>query len=449
MESITESTVIDLKKLFIQCHGDENQCDFDEYGFCKIGFIQKAIPTPITLEESNKKVEENNVVEKYEDDASNLGSELVQEIPGKRFIAHQKFIITYKTHIDKILFIENFKKKYPTIKFIRLAHETGDKNHNYNHTHAVIDFGKIIQSSNCRVFDWNDIHPNIRALKTVTHFKNACMYLAKEDHSNDDLLLTKINKVEAIWEAPTLQEALLYSNVNEANNVMTLYNNRPKNAIIVKHVKLRFWQVNFAIELLKPLPIYEDEGSDDELVWIEPTNEKNLFPYQKDGRQITVGYDPKGKNGKTEFVKYMVRKDPKRFFAIQGLGQVRDAMEVIKNALASGWSGETLFITFPRQCADHKIYESLECFIDGFGTTQKYSGTTLEWNARRVVIFTNFMPDLQKMTIDRWDIRKINDDTKFMESIHITKGIDIYKQEHDQRLNIKKPRLNVGDLTLK
>jgi len=115
-------------------------------------------------------------------------------------------------------------------------------------------------------------------------------------------------------------------------------------------------------------------------------------------------------------------------------------MEVIKNALSSGWSGETLFINIAKQCADHKIYESLECFIDGTGTSQKYSGSSISWKARRVVVFTNFMLDLHKMTWDRWDIRKINDKTKLFEPILYYKGLQIYAQERSSRSGSKKRR---------
>jgi len=363
----------------------------------------------------------------------------LRDIPDDGFTLNNKrLLLTYRSHIDKEALNLLFSTKGQELEFFRAAHETADKSNPYEHTHVVVVFKKALQSKNSRVFDIKGIHPNIRALKTVTHFKNACVYLCKEDHTNDDLALTKINKVEAIWEQPTLHEALKFANVNEANNVMTLYNNKPKDRIAVKKVKLVYWQVNFAIELLKVIEVSDDDEESEELVWVNPNSDKNTIPYDKIGRQITVVYDPKGKNGKTELVKYLVRKDPKRFFAIQGLGQARDAMEAIKNALNSGWNGETLLITFPRQCADHKIYESLECFIDGFGTTQKYSGTTLEWPVKRVVVFSNFMLDLPKMTMDRWDIRKINDETKFFDIISTRQALEIYKHEHDERMGKNK-----------
>lgn len=144
-------------------------------------------------------------------------------------------------------------------------------------------------------------------------------------------------------------------------------------------------------------------------------------------------YDPAGNNGKSEFIKYMINKDPKRYFFLQGLGQLKDSIEAIKNALAKGWSGETLFINFPRQCADHKIYESLECFIDGMGTSQKYSGKSHEWLVNKVILFSNFMFNLSAMTYDRWDIRKIDNKTKLLVNLTYSDSLKIYHIEKSDR----------------
>jgi len=76
----------------------------------------------------------------------------VVPIKGKRWIANQKIMLTYKTQIDKTKLLEFFDKKSPGYTFCRIAHETGDKNHPYPHTHVVLDSGKVLQTSNCRFF---------------------------------------------------------------------------------------------------------------------------------------------------------------------------------------------------------------------------------------------------------------------------------------------------------
>ena len=83
--------------------------------------------------------------------------------PGNVFsktkIANRRILLTYKTHLDKDAWIEWISTKTRiTPDFVRLAHETGDKTNPYNHTHCVIDFGKVFQTVNMSYFDYENIH---------------------------------------------------------------------------------------------------------------------------------------------------------------------------------------------------------------------------------------------------------------------------------------------------
>ena len=100
-----------------------------------------------------------------------LGVEL--PTPGNEFsnakIANRRLLLTYKTHLDKDAWIEWLTTKTRIAPdFVRLAHETGDKTNPYNHTHCVIDFGKVFQTINMSYFDYENIHliyASSRALK--------------------------------------------------------------------------------------------------------------------------------------------------------------------------------------------------------------------------------------------------------------------------------------------
>ena len=85
----------------------------------------------------------------------------------------QKFILTYKTHIDKEeleAFLTNvcYEKKCGGIVFLRIAHETADPAAPYPHTHVVVHLEKVIedQTKGHRLFDWPTLDGNIHL--TVT-----------------------------------------------------------------------------------------------------------------------------------------------------------------------------------------------------------------------------------------------------------------------------------------
>jgi len=87
-------------------------------------------------------------------------------------------------------------------------------------------------------------------------------------------------------------------------------------------------QQNFSIELLaypedkddeeasqiaRGLDISEDDGS--EIVFVDPS--------KKDGRKITIVYDPAGGNGKNTFSKFLCNKFPHRFIISKDLAKLK------------------------------------------------------------------------------------------------------------------------------
>ena len=97
---------------------------------------------------------------------------------------NQKVLLTYKTHLDKDKFADFITKiAKGALKCIYIAHENGkdDPITPYEHTHAVINFGKSIQSRNANFLDFDEIHPHISIIKTPIQWKKACKYICKED----------------------------------------------------------------------------------------------------------------------------------------------------------------------------------------------------------------------------------------------------------------------------
>jgi len=115
--------------------------------------------------------------------------------------------------------------------------------------------------------------------------------LAKEDPANEDLKVPiKTNRVDAVWESKTLQDALRFANVSEANNIITLWNNKPKNFAEEPTYRLRRWQQNFSIELLA----YPEDKDDEEASQIA----RGLDISEDDGSEIVLLIHQKKMAGK-------------------------------------------------------------------------------------------------------------------------------------------------------
>ena len=193
-------------------------------------------------------------------------------------IKTQRLLLTYKTHLDKELFIAHFERKLReslkipigdnVYEICRLGHENGDPNEPYEHTHVVMILNKCLETTNARYFDYNDIHPNIKAISRKTEVPIVLKYIAKEDPANADLLVIKKNakskgegneddepvsqKIQGIWMCDTIQEAILKyaKDLRDAQAIKTIYELRSQKTYLDDNdIPTLKWQTDLMEEL--------------------------------------------------------------------------------------------------------------------------------------------------------------------------------------------------------
>lgn len=315
-------------------------------------------------------------------------------------ISSKRFLITYKTHIDKVKLEEFFvdiSKNKTGLKFFRVAHETGDLICPYPHSHVLVEFNRPKDSGSARVFDYDGIHPHIKVATRSDYFATCKKYLAKEDPANADLKVgtdAEINDVVPyIEQSATLYEALGKVPIRYAGIVMQVWNQlKPTLVGPKKIVELeKPWQFDAKELMMKP----DKSGPTDYDGW--------------DPRNIMWIYEPVGSAGKTLIAAHMVSTYNGDWISIQDGGTVRDLGPVIEQELERGWSGHGIIIDLPRGCdtSEIRIYQMLESLLSGMMTITKYKGHNVQLPKRpRVVVFANFMPKMNSHTIstDRWRI---------------------------------------------
>lgn len=313
-------------------------------------------------------------------------SDPVQNEPRNFRLQNQKMMLTYKTHLNKAEYLAymlaTFNNYVP--KFFETAHENGDETNPYLHSHVLVDWGKTFQSKNTRVFDYLGIHPNIQLIKTSTHWRNSVKYIAKEDPSLAHLLTKDAPIADSIWSCNTLEEALLKAKKpNDVPGIIALYKLKPAEE--------------------KPKMPYEPH------LWQTQLFEKINKPTSWSDRKITWVYETVGNTGKSYFGEYWSRTDPKRFYYVNAISSARDFATVIKTAQSSGWTGHCLIIDLTRSHEDRdSLYIPLEMIKSGIITATKYEGGTIDLGSRpHVVVFANWPPNISKLSLDRWDINRI------------------------------------------
>jgi len=146
----------------------------------------------------------------------------------------------------------------------------------------------------------------------------------------------------------------------------------------------------------------------------EPTiytiDEADLYQWQKellvelrappDERRITWYSDAIGGSGKTAFAKFIMTTFPGSLF-FSG-GKFADmAYQVIR----AKKDPAIIVINLPRT-ADGKVsYSAIESMKDGIIQSGKYEGGCRIYAPPHLVVFANFLPTVEALSLDRWDIR--------------------------------------------
>lgn len=143
---------------------------------------------------------------------------------------------------------------------------------------------------------------------------------------------------------------------------------------------------------------------------IEVLAEDQLYPWQQnivdiidgpaDPRKILWYADTAGNGGKTVFAKFLCQE----YGAVFVNGKGND----IKNYIAKTPYAEVIIFGFARTTENTVSYEALESLKDGLFFSGKYDTEMVIRNPPHILVFANFIPNLSKLTNDRWSITNLS-----------------------------------------
>jgi hypothetical protein len=362
---------------------------------------------------------------------------------GKSFrISCKKFMLTYKTHLDKKLTYDHFHTTLKSggksgVKFFRIAHESAHEETPYHHSHIVVEFTNTIKTTSARYFDLTIdgtvIHPNIKSISTVQYFKNCKQYIAKEDPENADLLEFKANIVEGIMACKSDQEAYI-NFVKKPSDMMGVKMIRD-----VCHKENDWYVPEFTVDDLAKWQEDLKAELDIDPPRSPPVNkdipDKDFrFPSGAD-RKIIVIFCPKGGSGKSTLGTILEEDKPERYWQMQGLSSPYHVSTQISGKLNQRvWKGHVTIINLAREEANIKgMYAALEGIRDGRLMTSKNQGHSVKFNCKHVVLCVNFMIDINKLSKDKWDIRRLVDNRMVKMSFDECKLI--LQSQHEDKLD--------------
>lgn len=153
---------------------------------------------------------------------------------------------------------------------------------------------------------------------------------------------------------------------------------------------------HFGFRPKRPLKTLACEGN------FHPWQEKVLETVRSepDDRTILWVWEDVGRVGKTTFLKYLMRHED----AIPLEGKKNDVLYV-----AAENESEIYILDLERSMESYVSYASIEKVKNGCFMVGKYEGKIVDRNCPHVVVFANFPPEREKLSLDRWKVFRIVD----------------------------------------
>lgn len=147
-----------------------------------------------------------------------------------------------------------------------------------------------------------------------------------------------------------------------------------------------------------------------------PLDGKTLRPFQQDildlidtepdGRTIHWYWDANGNTGKSSLAKHICLTRSHQALYVGGKAAdmkyaICKFLENVENDL------QIVLIDIPRTAGQYLSYTGIEEIVNGIFFSGKYEATMQTFNPPHVICFANFMPAMENISLDRWDIVNI------------------------------------------
>lgn len=146
----------------------------------------------------------------------------------------------------------------------------------------------------------------------------------------------------------------------------------------------------------------------------DPLNGKELYEWQKDiikiinsepdDRTIHWYYDKIGCNGKTTLAKHLCMNNKDCIYLT---GKAADMKYGIFNMIEQNRTVKTVILDLTRSIENYVSYQGIEEIKNGIFFNTKYESKMCIFDNPHVIIFANFRPIEEKLSIDRWNIVEI------------------------------------------
>lgn len=125
----------------------------------------------------------------------------------------------------------------------------------------------------------------------------------------------------------------------------------------------------------------------------------NITKEDPEDRKIYWIFDINGNTGKTEFCKYLVDNKGAAFVTGKGTN-----IKYVLSILNESQNLNLILFHFTRSYENYVSYDAIESVKDGIFFSEKYECKTIRINTPHIFCFSNFPPNIEKLSLDRWNV---------------------------------------------
>jgi len=325
----------------------------------------------------------------------------------------QRFHFTYKGHLDLARLRSFFEVAGGGLKGFSAVHENGhasrgegDDSTGYAHTHVLVWWTNGVCWSSASRWNIDSVHPNVKRVSTVVHFRRILQYHKKEPVGLDSAhyvcelpagFAISAGKAGDAFSAPELIELLKkfssWARVLADPELGGYIQRSSAKMSYVRQLYDHLEELNDPVDPLGGLSLFEWQR-DLELFLTSPA----------DSRSILWIVDEKGGCGKSSFARYYECKNPSYSLFFTG----KDPRDMA-SAISKSRARRVFFYDIPRACDAHAVsYEFLEHLKDGVVFVAKYDSRMIKFRPPHLIVFSNHQPILC-LTADRLSVYNIVD----------------------------------------
>lgn len=125
---------------------------------------------------------------------------------------------------------------------------------------------------------------------------------------------------------------------------------------------------------------------------------------EPEDRKIIWRWEKRGRTGKTSLAKHICLKYDG---AIYVSGKAADIKCAIQKMIEAEKEPKIIIFDVPRTSLDYVSYQAIEEVKNGIFFSGKYESGMVMFNPPHVIVFANRPPYLAKLSLDRWDVKRI------------------------------------------